>query len=163
MIQVSRWHYVRCPCTTGRKAGSIWRSAISGRPCIVPHCHNQTRLACNRGSSLPRCQTFHTRLPCPLLRSCDSETALASYIVVTVNSVQRSTYDAAISVGMKGTAVVNLVNSDRFRVNSTRGQLDTCDELTACRVDSCVSISNCGNRLICVRAIGLHWEYCSFC
>jgi len=28
-----------------------------------------------------------------------------------------------------------------FRVNSTRRQLDTCVELTACRVDSCVELT----------------------
>ena len=30
---------------------------------------------------------------------------------------------------------------ERFRVNSTRGQLDTCVKLTACRVDSCVELT----------------------
>ena len=29
----------------------------------------------------------------------------------------------------------------RFRVNSTHGQLDTCVELTVCRVDSCVELT----------------------
>ena len=39
-----------------------------------------------------------------------------------------------------------------FRVNSTRGQLDTCVELTACRADSCVELtlvkSKHGSRLM---------------
>jgi len=35
----------------------------------------------------------------------------------------------------------HISHAHRFRVNSTRGQLDTCIELTACRVDSCVELT----------------------
>jgi len=56
--------------------------------------------------------------------------AIMSIKVVTAPNLQRAlSTDTALGLPL------------RFRVNSTRGQLDTCVELTVCRVDSCVELT----------------------